>query len=96
MANNKKVMQARDMQKMSVGQSLSRIFGKTGTYAFLMLMALIVLFPFYWMLLSSVKSYSSYNAEYIPQFFTLSPTLENYVEAFTAVPLVLGTTLWVQ
>ena len=39
MANNKKVMQARDMQRMSVGQSISRIFGKTGTYAFLILMA---------------------------------------------------------
>ena len=40
---------------------------------------LIVLFPFYWMVLTSVKSYGSYNAEYIPKFFTLSPTLQNYV-----------------
>ena len=47
----------------------------------------MVLFPFYWMLLSSVKSYSAYNSEYIPSFFTLSPTLQNYVDAFTAVPL---------
>ena len=57
------------------------------TYALLALWALIVLFPFYWMLLSSVKSYSAYNSEYIPRFFTATPTLENYVEAFTAVPL---------
>ena len=56
-------------------------------YAFLILWALMVLFPFYWMLLTSVKSYSAYNSEYIPQLFTLSPTLVNYVEAFTAVPL---------
>ncbi len=56
-------------------------------YFFLGLWALIVLFPFYWMLLTSVKSYASYNLEYIPKFFTLSPTLENYAEAFTAVPL---------
>ena len=49
--------------------------------------AIIVLFPFYWMLLTSVKSYATYNSEYIPQFFTLSPTLENYIQAFTAVPL---------
>ena len=34
-----------------------------------------------------IKSYGSYNAEYIPKFFTLSPTFENYSEAFTAVPL---------
>ncbi|NLD82893.1 MAG: carbohydrate ABC transporter permease [Clostridiales bacterium] len=56
-------------------------------YLFLTVWAVMVLFPFYWMLLTSVKSYSAYNAEYIPRFFTLSPTLENYREAFTAVPL---------
>lgn len=57
------------------------------TYVLLTFWAVIVLFPFYWMLLTSVKSYSAYNSEYIPKFFTLSPTLENYVDAFTAVPL---------
>lgn len=57
------------------------------TYALLLLWAVIVLFPFYWMVLTSVKSYSSYNSEYIPKFFTLSPTLQNYADAFTAVPL---------
>ena len=57
------------------------------TYTLLTLWAILVLFPFYWMILSSVKSYGAYNSEYIPQFFTLSPTLENYVSAFTAVPL---------
>ena len=56
-------------------------------YFFLTVWALIVLFPFYWMLLTSVKSYSTYNAEYIPQFFTLSPTFQNYVDAFTTVDL---------
>ena len=56
-------------------------------YVALGIWALLVLFPFYWMLLSSVKSFASYNAEFIPKFFTLSPTLENYFTAFTAVPL---------
>ena len=56
-------------------------------YVFLGIWGLIVLFPFYWMLLTSVKSYSSYNAEYIPKFFTLSPTLQNYFDAFTTVDL---------
>ncbi len=56
-------------------------------YLFLGLWALLVLFPFYWMILTSVKDYGAYNAEYIPQFFTLSPTLRNYVDAFTTVPL---------
>ena len=56
-------------------------------YTFLVIWAILVLFPFYWMVLSSVKSYSAYNSEYIPQFFTLAPTFENYIDAFTAVPL---------
>ena len=56
-------------------------------YTLLSLWGILVLFPFYWMLLSSVKSYSAYSSEYIPKFFTLSPTLENYASAFTEVPL---------
>lgn len=56
-------------------------------YTLLSLWALIVLFPFYWMLLTSVKNYGSYNAEYVPKFFTLSPTLQNYLDAFTTVSL---------
>jgi len=60
---------------------------KVITYFFLTLWAVLVLFPFYWMILTSIKSYSAYSSEYIPAFFTLSPTLENYVHAFTAVPL---------
>ena len=57
------------------------------TYTLLTLWALIVLFPFYWMVLTSIKSYGSYNAEYVPLLYTTSPTLQNYVDAFTAVPL---------
>lgn len=60
---------------------------KTVTYTGLILWGIMVLFPFYWMLLTSVKGYGAYNSEYIPQFFTLSPTFENYIHAFTAVPL---------
>ena len=57
------------------------------TYLLLSLWALIVLFPFYWMILTSVKGYGAYNSEYIPRFFTTEPTLQNYADAFTAVPL---------
>ena len=61
--------------------------GKVLIYIFLAIWAIMVIFPFYWMVLTSIKSYSSYNGEYVPQFFTLSPTLENYIAAFTQVPL---------
>ena len=57
------------------------------TYTLLALWAIVVLFPFYYMILTSVKSYSAYNSEYIPKLYTLTPTLQNYVDAFTAVPL---------
>ena len=68
---------------------------RTVTYLLLTVWAVFVLFPFYWMILTSLKSYSAYNGEYIPTFFTLSPTLQNYSEAFTAVPLLryFGNTL---
>ena len=60
---------------------------KVVTYVLLTFWALIVLFPFYWMILTSVKSYSAYNSEYIPKLYTVSPTMQNYFDAFTAVPL---------
>ncbi|MBR1470601.1 MAG: carbohydrate ABC transporter permease [Lachnospiraceae bacterium] len=56
-------------------------------YLALLLWGIIVLFPFYWMVLTSVKSYSAYNSEYVPKLYTLAPTIQNYIEAFTAVPL---------
>lgn len=56
-------------------------------YFFLSIWGIIVLFPFYWMILTSVKGYGAYNSEYVPKFFTLSPTIKNYIDAFTAVPL---------
>ncbi len=69
-----------------VSKTKNKIF-KVLIYLFLIIWAIIVLFPFYWMILTSLKSYSAYNGEYIPKFFTLSPTLENYTQAFSAVPL---------
>ena len=59
----------------------------TVIYTFLTIWAIAVLFPFYWMILTSVKSYSAYNSEWIPQLYTLAPTLQNYADAFTQVPL---------
>ena len=56
-------------------------------YTFLVICALAVLFPFYWMILTSFKTQGAYNAEEIPKFYTLAPTLKNYNVAFTAVPL---------
>lgn len=76
-----------DYLKIERSSKRRRVIRKTVTYTLLALWALIVLFPFYWMLLSSVKSYGAYNSEYVPKLFTLSPTFENYTYAFTSVSL---------
>ncbi|MBR3159602.1 MAG: carbohydrate ABC transporter permease [Atopobiaceae bacterium] len=65
------------------GQKIRKVL----TYVFLTIWALVVLFPFYWMVLTSIKTYSSYNGEYVPQLVATDPTLQNYTDAFTAVPL---------
>lgn len=56
-------------------------------YTLLTVWGIIVLFPFYWMILTSVKEYGAYNSEWVPKLYTLAPTLENYKSAFTEVPL---------
>lgn len=77
--NNIKGLERNSKIKNAVWMAL--IFG------LLIFWAIVVLFPFYWMLLTSVKSYGAYNAEYVPQFITLNPTIANYIQAFTSVNL---------
>ena len=60
------------------------------TYILLTRWALIVLFPFSWMLLRSLKSTAASNGELTPSFFTLNPTLENYLAAFRSKDEPLG------
>ena len=76
-----------DLERIEQSARVRGSIIKTITYILLTLWAIAVLFPFYWMLLTSVKSYSAYNAEYIPKLFTLNPTIQNYLDAFSAVPL---------
>ena len=76
-----------ELQKIEKRAKVSGTVGKTVTYFLLTLWGLIVLFPFHWMLLTSIKSYSSYNSEYVPKFIATHPTAQNYVDAFTTVNL---------
>ncbi len=84
-----------DYNKLERAARIRQRIGKFFTYLLLTFWAVVVLFPFYWMLLTSVKSYGAYNSESVPKFFTLSPTLQNYRDAFTSVPLLryLGNTV---
>lgn len=56
-------------------------------YAGLTVWALVVLFPFYWMVLTAFKSYGDYAGEPTPSFIVKNPTLQNFISAFTEVPL---------
>lgn len=76
-----------EYEKIEKNAKRRNIVTKTLTYIMLSLWAIAVLFPFYWMILTSLKSYSEYSSEVTPKFFTLSPAFENYTEAFTSVPL---------
>lgn len=81
-----------DYEKLQKSAKANGIVRNIVIYTLLIFWAVMVLFPFYWMILTSVKSYSSYNSEYVPSFFTLSPTMQNYIDAFTTVSL--GRYLW--
>ena len=76
-----------DYEKIERSARIKKQALNTVIYILLTFWAIMVLFPFYWMVLTSVKSYSAYNSEWIPQLYTLAPTLQNYADAFTQVPL---------
>ena len=80
------VMHDRDMKKVSDKQAVSKILVQVGLYAFLIIMALIVVFPFYWMLISSVKTLDEYNLT-VPTLWPQTFDGVNYVEAFNTASL---------
>ena len=79
-------MKERNIQQLSTSQKLVKFGVKFGTYVFLILMALIVLFPFYWMIISSLKSLDEYRLN-VPTFFPRRILFSNYADAFTTASL---------
>ena len=80
------VMHARDMQKTSGRQKILKALGQAGIYLFLIVMAAIVLFPFYWMIISSLKSLAEYRLS-PPTFWPMQVLITNYADAFTTASL---------
>ncbi len=76
-----------ELKQIKTKHRIGSIIKKSLTYIGLTVWAIAVLFPFYWMLQNSFKSFSEYNSESIPKFLPAVFTLENYITAFTAVPL---------
>ena len=79
-------MQAKDLQKTTSSQKVRAFLGQAGIYLFLCLVAFVVLFPFYWMLISSVKSLYEYKLSR-PTLWPQQILLTNYAEAFTTANL---------
>ena len=80
------VMQEQDLQQVSAQQRVFQIVVKAGTYLFLGVMALIVLFPFYWMIISSLKDLAEYRLN-VPTLWPKKMVFFNYVEAFNTADL---------
>ena len=80
------VMHERDLQQVSAQQRALQIVVKAFTYLFLGVMALIVLFPFYWMIISSLKTLEEYRLS-VPTFWPKMVMVSNYAEAFTTASL---------
>ena len=84
--NTMQVMHDRDMQKTSGRQKVLKFLGQSGIYLFLIVMAAIVLFPFYWMIISSLKSLAEYRLS-PPTFWPMQILITNYADAFTTASL---------
>ena len=86
MANQMSVLSAKRIRAQFVRQSLGKALFYAAIYAFLLVMAVIVLFPFYWMLISSVKTLDEYRLS-VPTFWPRGLMLNNYISAFTTAKL---------
>ena len=88
MADNSttRVMAERNIQNVTASQRVTKVLVYFFLYLFLGLMALIVLFPFYWMLISSVKELTEYNLA-VPTLFPQQFDFANYLEAFETANL---------
>ena len=86
MSHDKNIMQEKDLQQVSSRQRIVKAAVKFFTYLFLCFMALIVLFPFYWMIISSLKTLEEYRLS-VPTFWPQRIMWSNYAEAFTTANL---------
>ena len=83
-------MKERDMKKVASREKVMAIIVQVLLYVFLIAMAIIIVFPFYWMIISSLKSQPEYEAV-IPKLYAQEPLkyfVENYSAAFQKAELV--------
>ncbi|MBP3667873.1 MAG: carbohydrate ABC transporter permease [Clostridia bacterium] len=83
---NQVTLQEKNLQTVSAKQRVVKIIVQVLLYTFLGVMALIIVFPFYWMIISSLKSTVEYRLP-VPTLFPREIMWGNYVEAFSAANL---------
>ncbi len=87
MANQMKVLTEKDLQQVTTRQKIMKVITQIALYLFLGVMAIIVIFPFYWMIISSLKSLEEYRLS-VPTLFPREIIWSNYLEAFTEAKLL--------
>ena len=83
---NQATLHEKNLQTVSTKQRAVKIVVQVLLYTFLAIMALIVVFPFYWMIISSLKTTVEYRLP-VPTLFPQKIMWSNYVEAFSAANL---------
>lgn len=86
MKETAETMHVKNLKSETAKQRVGKFLYEFLIYAFLIVMAGIVLFPFYWMLISSVKSLDEYRMS-TPTFWPQVILLRNYITAFTSASL---------
>ncbi len=87
MAEQMKVLSEKDLQQVTAKQKVVKIISQFFLYLFLVVMAIIVIFPFYWMIISSLKSLAEYKLS-VPTLFPKEIIWSNYLQAFTKAELL--------
>ena len=93
---NQATMHEKNLQQVTVKQRVVNVFVKILVYSFLIAVAIVVLFPFYWMIISSLKSVDEYRLT-IPTLFPREIMWSNYITAFEKANLIrlFGNTVFV-
>ena len=82
-------MKERNIKDITSKQAVGKVIVQILLYIFLIAMAIIVIFPFYYMIISSLKTMSEYN-QAIPTLWPKQIHWENYKAAFNPSELDLG------
>lgn len=84
-----------DVQKLKKEAQIKNIVRYIVIYLFLVICAFIVIFPFYYMIITSFKSFKEFTNEVSPTLFPKAFTIDSYVTAFKSVSLIryMGNTL---